>query len=395
MIPASAAHSKGNTNFRRKDPVSHMRRLVGFFLCISLLIPCLSFSASAAPGVSGECACLYLPQLGAAVVDKNAHRRHPMASTTKIMTALVALENAALDEVVTVTQEAVGVEGSSIYLACGETPRMEDLLYALLLESANDAAAAIAIHVGGSISSFAQMMNDKAKELHLEDTHFKNPHGLSDPEHYTTAYDLARITAAAMENPLFREIVATKHKVIRVKGGTEARTLSNHNRLLRSYEDCVGVKTGFTKVSGRCLVSAAERDGMLLIAVTLDAPDDWRDHTALLDYGFSLYRGRVLDDCKGLSISLPVVGGVSDTVYISARNFPAVVLRKEEDDPELSLEVNHFAVAPIREGQVLGVVRYKRGAETIATIPLLAENSVAPKAVRHHFWDKIKNFLNL
>ena len=375
-------------------PCSKKRFVILFFLCLCLSVAGI-LPVRAAPGMSGECGCLYLPQIDRMLVEKNADRRHPMASTTKIMTALVAIENCRLDDEVVIPEEAVGVEGSSIYLRAGEHQTMENLLYALLLSSANDAAAAIAIHTAGSIAAFADMMNERAADMGLKNTHFTNPHGLNDENHYTTASDLARIAAEAMANPTFRTIVSTKHKVIRVQDGTQARALSNHNRLLRSYEDCVGVKTGYTKISGRCLVSAAERDGMLLIAVTLDAPDDWRDHTHMLDYGFSLYEGRILDDCDGLTLDVPVVGGESDVVHIRTRSSPSVIVPKGSEDLELSFEIHHFATAPVGRGDTLGIVRYTLNGETVAVLPLLAEESVRAKPIHENLLDKIKNLFGL
>ncbi|MBQ8350988.1 MAG: D-alanyl-D-alanine carboxypeptidase [Clostridia bacterium] len=363
--------------------------LLSFLLSI-LTIP----SAAKYPSISGECGCAYIPALDKMVYDKNATRRHPMASTTKIMTALVALERTRPSDEVVVSPKAVGIEGSSIYLKAGEHQTMENLLYALLLESANDAAAAIAIHTAGSIEAFADMMNTHAAELELADTHFTNPHGLSDEQHYTTALDLARIAAAAMENETFYKIVSTKQKTITSSDGTISRSLSNHNRLLRSYADCVGVKTGFTKKSGRCLVSAAERNGMLLIAVTLDAPDDWHDHVAMLDYGFSQYEGRVLSDCLDLSFTMPVVGGTSSEITVSARSAPAVVVEQGSPALTMSVELNRFAVAPVRRGDVLGLVRYTQNEKTVATVPLLADHSIEKIQTNETLWDKIKNIWN-
>lgn len=375
--------------------MSRYLRIAAVALAVCLLIPSLFiFPARASePGLSGECACLYLPQIDKVLVDKNGSRRHPMASTTKIMTALVALESAGMDDEVVVSPEAAGVEGSSIYLVAGERQTMGNLLYALLLESANDAAAAIAIHVAGSVSAFADKMNARAAEMGLTDTHFENPHGLSDDNHYTTAIDLARITAEAMRNPIFREIVSTKHKIIKVQNGTQVRSLSNHNRLLRSYDDCVGVKTGFTRISGRCLVSAAERNGMLEIAVTLDAPNDWQDHAALLDYGFSLYEGRILAESADERFTVPLIGGEQEALSLSARNTYYAVVARGSEPIIPHVEINRLITAPVRKGQVLGCVRYTQGGKTIATVPLLAEEAVAARPVRLTLWDKIKNFL--
>lgn len=373
-----------------------IRRTALILAAFFILSPIFSASLLAADtGISGECGCLYLPAKDLLLIDKNADKRHPMASTTKIMTALVAIENCNLQEEVIIPREATGIEGSSVYLREGEHQTVENLLYAVMLASANDAATALALHVAGSIEAFAERMNERAAEMGLKNTHFTNPHGLNDPEHYTTAAELARITAGAMENETFRKIVSTKQKVIRTANGTEARTLSNHNRLLRSYEDCIGVKTGFTKISGRCLVSAAERDGMLLIAVTLDAPNDWNDHSRMLDFGFSCYEGRILDDCVGLSLEVPVICGEKESVSISARSSPTVIVPKGSSEIEVAFEINRFAVAPIGRGDVLGVIRYTQDGKTLSLIPLLADESVRAIPTHENLWDKIKNLFNM
>ena len=374
-----------------------MHKILSRFFCLSLTILLVfycSLTALASPKVSGECACLYLPQNKLFVCSKNADLRHPMASTTKIITALVVLENCALSEKVKISPEATGIEGSSVYLKADSVFTVESLLYALLLASANDAAAAIAIHTAGSIENFAVLMNERVASLGATNTHLTNPHGLADPQHYTTASDLAIITAAALENEAFAKIVSTKSKVITSLDGECVRTLSNHNRLLRNYKDCVGVKTGFTKDSGRCLVSAAKRDGLLLIAVTLDASDDWHDHTAMLDYGFSLYEGRVYEK-ESISFTVPVIGGERDHIRISARNDLAFPILRGTQEPTTQVEINRFAVAPIKAGATLGVVRYKQGDKTLAVLPLLAEEGVAAKKTDKNLLDKIKDLLNL
>lgn len=382
-----------------------LRRSFLTALSAALLFTALSLPLSAAEdtrttgatslSLSAECACLYLPQKDLVLYGKQANKRHPMASTTKIMTALVVIEETAPYEEVVVSPDAVGIEGSSVYLRAGEHQTVENLLYALLLSSANDAAAALAIYVGGSIEGFAELMNRKAEALALADTHFKNPHGLADPDHYTTAEDLARITAAAMEHPLFRTIVSTKHKVITTDDGKGARSLSNHNRLLRSYEDCVGVKTGFTRASGRCLVSAAERDGMLAIAVTLDAPDDWRDHAELLDYGFSVFRGCMPLGDLPPSVTLPVIGGTQPYVTASAEKTPFFLLRKDAEDITARVEAIRMPVAPIHAGDVLGKICYYQNGRLLSEEPLLAEIDIPLLPTKETLWDRIKKFLNL
>ena len=238
--------------------------------------------------VSAYAAVLYEPVSGTVLFEKNSREVLPVASTTKIMTALVALENGDCDKKISVSPKACGIEGSCIYLTAGEKLTLEDLLYALMLESANDAAAAIAYEISGGIDEFAALMNKKAVELGLSDTHFTNPHGLDNEAHYTTASDLAKLTAHAMKNDRFRKIVST-YKYQIPMNGDGVRVLLNHNKLLKLSQDVIGVKTGFTKRSGRCLVSAAERDGVAVIAVTLNAPDDWNAPRSMLWLGFAEY----------------------------------------------------------------------------------------------------------
>lgn len=220
---------------------------------------------------------------GAVLYSKNADKKLPMASTTKIMTALVVLENSSPDDIVKVSQNAAGVEGSSIYLEEGEMVSVNDLLYGLLLESGNDAATALAEGVFGSVENCCRVMNERAKSMGLVNTNFTNPHGLDDENHYTTAYELSLIAKSAMKNELFKRIVSTKSYVT---AGEKVRYFSNHNRLLKSFDGAVGVKTGYTSRSGRCLVSAAVRDDEEYIAVTLNDSNDWNDHKMMYAFGF-------------------------------------------------------------------------------------------------------------
>ena len=306
------------------------------------------------PSVSAKAAVLLEWESGEILYDRNAHLPMGMASTTKIMTALVALERESPDRIITVPREAVGIEGSSVYLIEGESLTLCDLLYALLLSSANDAATAIAIAVGGSEEGFVALMNQKAGELGLSATRFENPHGLYHEEHYTTAYELARITAHALTIPLFRQIVSTYTKKIPHDGIPDVRLLCNHNKLLRSYEGAIGVKTGFTKKTGRTLVSAAERDGMTLIAVTLDAPDDWRDHTAMLDYGFSAYRRLTVAEPLEFTYDYPVTGGVTDKVPLTNKEPLSLLLPKDHGEPSILIEsAGRFLYAPVSEGELV------------------------------------------
>lgn len=262
-----------------------IKKSAAIILLISLVF-CVPVGAAESPGDSARASVLIDAYSGEVIFEKNSNVRMGPASTTKIMTALVALEHMSADTPVTVDARACGVEGSSAYLCAGDEVILSDLLYAMMLGSANDAAAAIAYAVGGGISEFAGMMNEKALSLGLEDTHFENPHGLDGETHYTTALELARIAAAALENEEFRQIVSTKTKTLTLDGAP--RAFRNHNRLLFEYDDIIGVKTGFTKKCGRTLVSAAKRGNVTLICVTLCDGDDWRDHRKLLDAGFAL-----------------------------------------------------------------------------------------------------------
>lgn len=347
------------------------------------------------PSVSGEHAILYSPEDGAVLYAKNAETRAGMASTTKIMTGYLCAKTLAFDRerVVQVPAEAVGVEGSSAYLAPGEELRLLDLLYALMLQSANDAATAIAILLGGSVENFVADMNRTAEELGLANTHFQNPHGLSHEEHYTTAYDLARLTAAALENELFATVVGTRTYVCH--SNTNTRTFSNHNRLLSSLEGVYGVKTGFTKATGRCLVSAAQRNGVDLIAVTLNAPDDWRDHEAMFDFGFASYRRVTFLEAGGCEMTLPVVGG--KTGEVTVRNPGACSLLTADADltPErvtLRVELPAFVYAPLKTGAVLGRVAVLDGEKEIGFVSLVATSFVEAKEAKESRWDSIKAF---
>ena len=372
-------------------------------LVLALLLPCFSVQAralpSASPSVSAQSAILMEAQSGNVVYAKNADIRLPMASTTKIMTALVAARLAPLDTKITVDTRSIGVEGSSIYLTEGETLTLEELLYALLLESANDAAVAIAVGLSGSVEAFAAEMNREATALGLTDTHFVNPHGLDDAEHYTTAHELALIARALLENRQLAEMVATQKKTVTTEDSAHTRYFSNHNRLLRMYSGCIGIKTGFTKRSGRCLVSAAERDGVCMIAVTLNAPNDWQDHTAMLDFGFTQYRSVLLCAAGEFQIEIPVVGGTKAFLLATNRDELRVTLPQKAITVNTTVELPRFLYAPVNHGEVIGKVVFKADpngdglAEVVGEIPLIAaevaEQYTPPKSI----WQKLLDFL--
>ena len=244
------------------------------------LIFCITPAVAEALEVSATAAVLMDADMGQVLYEKNGDRQMLIASTTKIMTALVVLEHAAPDDVITVTPDHMA-EGSSMYLKAGETVRVEELLYGLLLCSGNDAALALTECAGG-LTPFVALMNEKAAALGMARTSFANPNGLDADGHYSTARDMAVLAAAAMENPTFRRICSSRSVTI------GQRTMENHNRLLRQMEGCIGLKTGYTQAAGRTLVSCTEREGCRLVAVTLQDGNDWADHAALYDYGFRL-----------------------------------------------------------------------------------------------------------
>ncbi|WP_188453752.1 D-alanyl-D-alanine carboxypeptidase family protein [Virgibacillus oceani] len=241
----------------------------------------------AKPSVSANNAVLIEQSSGRVLFEKNAHEKRPIASITKIMTAIIAIESGKMNEMVTTSKRAVYAGGSSIYLEQGEKMKLKDLVYGLMLRSGNDAAVSIAEHVGGSVEGFNYLMNEKAKWLGMSNTHFDNPHGLDSEQHYSTAYDMALLMKYAMTNKVFKKITGTSS----YKAETRQYAWRNKNKLLTTYyEYCTGGKTGFTKISGRTLVSTAHKNNMNLIAVTLNAPDDWNDHIGMFEWGYDNFK---------------------------------------------------------------------------------------------------------
>ncbi len=368
--------------------MSHFQKILTVLLSGILLFCTSVFPVGAQaevdtpPSLSAKSAILMEAESGAVIYEKNADTPLPMASTTKIMTALVAMELASPERLIEIDPRAVGVEGSSVYLVEGEVLTLRELLYALLLESANDAATAIAVGLCGSVENFADAMNRRARELGLVSTHFTNPHGLDDNDHYTTARELAIIAREALQNPCIRTICSTYKATIPHNGIPDARLLVNHNKLLRMYEGCIGMKTGFTKKSGRSLVSAAMRDGVTLIAVTINAPDDWADHTSLLDYGFSKFHRVSVASAGDALHTLPIVGGMQSSVRLISASDCAITLPSDLRSAEIQIECRRFEFAGIQKGARLGTARILADingdgkSETVQVIPLYAEKTV-------------------
>lgn len=324
-----------------------------------------------APSVSASSAILVDAGSARVLYEKDARQPRLIASITKLMTALVALETKQnLDELVTVQPEWAGAEGSSIYLKAGETVTLETLLYGMLLRSGNDAALAVAGHCAGSVEDFVEQMNEKAQALGMKDSHFANPNGLNAEGHYSSAYDMALLARACLENDTLREIVATKSITL------GDRTFTNHNKLLWRYEGCIGLKTGYTEKAGRTLVSAAERDGLTLICVTLNAPNDWADHAALLDYGFARYEGRTVARSGEVMGYLPVSGGLVPACPVAFGSECTLALLPEETaEVSVVLRENQLT-APVQQGDVLGEVVWSAGGQELGKVPLVADANV-------------------
>ena len=354
------------------------------------LICALSLPVSAAAiAVSAESACLICADTGDIVFEKNADKPLPMASTTKIMTCLAALENGVLTDKVTVDSRAVGIEGTSLYLAKGDVISLEDLLYALMLRSANDAACAVACHISGSPEAFVSLMNEKASSLGLENTRFANPHGLPDEGHYTTARDYAVLTVYAMKNEVFRRIVSSPSHTV-ILNGSEKRYVTNHNRLLGTYDGANGVKTGFTRSSGRCLVSSACREGVNLIAVTLNAPSDWSDHAKMLDFGFTQYSHETLLEKGEIRYSLSVFG--HGEVILTNRDEVSLT-HKNGSEKTVKLFAPKMAFAPVIVGIPMGKAVVFIDGKAVSEVLLYPDKSVWETSGKS-FFEKIKGGLS-
>ena len=339
-------------------------------ICI-IVMTALTAGAVGTPSVSAGSAIIINGDTGEVVFEKDADVRRSMASTTKIMTSLIAAESGRLDEVVSVTAEMTGVEGTSIGLKAGYKITLRNLVYGMLLESGNDAANATAVFLAGSQTDFAALMNQKAKEIGMTSSNFVTPSGLDDENHYTTARDMAILGAYAMKNPTMREISSTKSKQINMIEPDITVTFSNHNRLLRSYEGAFGVKTGFTKKSGRCLVSAAERDGAGFIAVTLNAGDDWNDHKKMFDYAFAMVQREKIK--PNIPKAIAVQGSATSEIKIKAvasSYLNSYTFNKTEITQKVYLPT--FVYAPVKKGDRIGYVEFYRGDELVMVDDVVA-----------------------
>lgn len=383
-----------------------MKRTVAILLCIAVLL--YSFIALGAkyvsaannaetndiseniPSVSALSAILYAPDSGTVIYEKDIHKSRPIASITKIMTALLAFEAADSNDREVKFTASMQAEGSSMYLKDGEILKLSELAKGMMMVSGNDAANAIAITLGGSTEGFAELMNKKAKSLGMKDTNFVTPSGLDDEEHYSSAYDMAILTSYAMENERFRDTVSRKSITVKyVSPENKTQVCNNHNRLLSLYDGCIGVKTGFTKTAGRTLSSCAERDGVRLVCITLNDGDDWNDHQKLYDYGFSELKSvRLCNKSEG--IQAKTVGGESDTIMLyPSRDVTASVLDGKQGEIEAEITLPRFLYAPVRKGKAEGKVIFRINGKIIGCADLVAADECRAVVREKGFFEKL------
>ena len=350
-----------------------MVKKITIFFSILLTVVSFEFSAYASElNLSAQAAVLICVNNGEVLYSRNGDKQLSMASTTKIMTSLLALEYPEPDKEITVTDEMVRVEGTSMGLTAGDSVSLRELVYGMLLQSGNDAANTVACVIGGGKENFATLMNARAKQIGMNNTNFVTPSGLDDKNHYSTAYDMALLACECMKNPEFAFICSQKRASLTYGNPPYLRTLTNHNKLLRIYKYSVGIKTGFTKKSGRCLVSAAEKDGVTLVAVTLRAPDDWNDHITLFEYGFSKCKGAEYT-CDLSGVNLNVAGGVKQKI-------PVVVSETVQwlsgDDITVSIRLRPVVYAPVRAGDIVGKAVFSSDGRDISEVFIHAAESV-------------------
>lgn len=361
-------------------------------LCVIMCLGILGASGyGSAQAISAKSAILIDEDSGEVLFEQNADEVLPMASTTKIMTALVAIEMGDLDRTYTVKKDYTLTEGSSMYLKVDDKVTIRETLYGLLLMSGNDAALAIAGECGGK-QTFVAAMNAEAERLGLTHTHFENPSGLDAETHHTTARELAKLAAYAMQNSTFAEIVGTKNYT------ENGRSMVNHNKLLRLYPDAVGIKTGFTKKCGRCLVSAAKRNGRTLICVTLNDPNDWDDHINLYEQGFASYTPVDLHKAGDEIRKIDVYGGKKTEVPLLAAHDLTVYLTETEKN-QLKSEVSgeKIVYAVVKKGEIYGKINYMIGSRTLCQDVLYfgetIEQCPEQKSLWERFWGKFRQMV--
>lgn len=364
-----------------------MKKLSVFLLVALMLFP-VSYSAKAdVPSVNAGASVLYCVETDSVLYSHNENKAMKMASTTKLMTSLITLEKAKKhNKTVTFTKDMIE-EGSSMYLKVGEKVTLKDLCVGMLLPSGNDASTASAITIAGSKEIFADLMNKRAKKIGMKNTHFVTPSGLDDKDHYSTAYDMALLMKECLKNKSFCEISSSKGKsVFFKKPKDKAVTYINHNRLLSTYEYCISGKTGYTDSAGRCLVTASRKNNITLIAVTLNDKTDWKDHTALYDYGFSKLKSKVFNE---KIITQDIVGGNKDTIALKVEGKTFVTDNKKDNYRE-KIIIPPFAYAPIKRGDKAGMIEYTKNGKVVDRKSITYSENIKYKGSKKSFWDLIK-----
>ena len=375
-----------------------LKKILSLFLAFALFILSCNVNANAENGedlkISAKSAILICADSGQVIYSKNEKEKLPMASTTKIMTAILALEHSkSEDKRIQITDDMVKVEGSSMGLMPGNVVTLENIVKGMMMCSGNDAANTIALSISDSKEKFADLMNEKARQIGMNDTHFVTPSGLDDENHYSTAYDMALLANYAMNNENFKDIASQKSIRVPFIEPKEMHTYQNHNRLLKLYEPCVGIKTGFTKTAGRCLVSAANKDNKKLIAVTLKAPSDWDDHQKMFEYGFNKVKCVKFDD-SNVKYDIPVVGGEYDKLQLKSSVSSNITVKNEDADKiERVVVIPRFVYAPVNSGDILGSVVYKLNSKVIAVNNLTSTNRIGNIEKKKNFWIKLKEFV--
>ena len=321
--------------------------------------------------LSAECAVLMNAHTGEVLFGKNEHKQRSMASTTKIMTTLLAVESGMLQNEITVTEDMIMVEGTSMGLLVDDTVSLDELVHGMLLQSGNDAANAAAVYLGGTMDDFVDLMNHRAVQLGMKNTHFETPSGLDGKSHYSTAYDMALLGIEAVRNPKFLSVCSKLNATLTYGNPPYSRKLYNHNKLLGMYDYVYGIKTGFTKKSGRCLVSYAVKDGVGLVAVTLNDPNDWDDHKKLYDYGFGAIKSEVL--IPEIPDKICVVGSEKDTIGIVSENY---VTTAGIDKISYIVYLPPFVYAPVQKGDIIGRWDVFVDGVKVDSLSIIAENSV-------------------
>lgn len=378
-----------------------VKRLFSFLFCLVIFISNDITAKASQVCVSAQSAVLLCVNSGEVLFSKNENKRLSMASTTKIMTSLIAIEQATPEREIVVTSEMVSVEGTSMGLKAGDSVSLRELVYGMMLQSGNDAANTVAYVIGGTPENFAKIMNERAKQIGMNNTNFVTASGLDDEMHYSTAYDMALLAAESILNPEFRFIASQKSAKLTYGNPPYPRTLTNHNRLLWKYSASIGIKTGFTKKSGRCLVSAAKKNGITLVAVTLNAGDDWNDHITMFEYGFSKYKS-VSVDCDLSGISLKVLGGDKNGLPLRLSRQAVGIKGKEYS---YRIMVKQFEYAPVDNGQVVGTVIFSLNGKIVDEIPIVTDGeaqimkynqpNTEIKENDYSLLNKIKSYFNL